>query len=44
MQGVLVGTILWLIIGLLVGWRVMHQIRLSSPAGREWENQKYFYL
>lgn len=41
MHPVLVGTILWLIVGLIVGWKVLKHVAASSPPGKEWENQKY---
>ena len=40
MNPVLVGTFIWLIIGLIVGWKVLQHIKNVSPAGKEWENQK----
>ena len=41
MHPVLIGTIVWLILGLIVGWKVLKTVAESSPPGKEWENQKY---
>lgn len=42
MHPVLVGTIIWLIVGLLVGWKVTKYVGAHSPPGKEWANQKYY--
>lgn len=41
MHPILIGTVIWLIVGLLVGWRVLKYVASQSPPGKEWENQKY---
>lgn len=40
MGPIFVGTIIWLIVGLLVGWRVIKHVHESSPPGKESENKK----
>ena len=40
MGAIFIGTIIWLIVGILVGWKVLKVVAESSPAGKEWENQK----
>ncbi len=44
MHPVLIGTIVWLIVGLIVGWRVIKHVGAQSPPGKEWDNQKYSLL
>ena len=41
MHPVLIGTVIWLIIGLFIGWRVLKYVASQSPPGKEWQNQKY---
>lgn len=40
MNPVIIGTIIWIIIGLAVGWKIMNYVAEKSPLGKEWENQK----
>ena len=44
MHPVLIGTIIWLILGIAVGWKVLKHVGQSSPPGKEWENQKYHII
>lgn len=41
MNPVIIGTIIWIIIGLAVGWKIINYVAERSPLGKEWENQKY---
>ena len=41
MNPVVIGTIVWVIIGLAVGWKIFGYVGEKSPLGKEWENQKY---
>lgn len=41
MNPVIIGTIFWIILGLVVGWKVINYVGEKSPLGKEWENQKY---
>ena len=34
MNPILVGTILWLILGILVGWKVLKHVAERSPPGK----------
>ena len=34
MHPVLIGSIVWLIVGLIVGWKVLRHIAASSPPGK----------
>lgn len=34
MHPVIIGTVIWLIIGLLVGWRVLKHVAAQSPPGK----------
>lgn len=34
MHPVIFGTFIWIIVGLVVGWRVLLHIKNSSPAGK----------
>ena len=40
MAGIFLGTIIWLIVGVLVSWKVLKHVGESSPVGKQWENQK----
>lgn len=41
MHPVLIGTIVWLIVGIIVGWVVLKHVAAQSPEGKQRENQKY---
>lgn len=43
MNPVIIGTIIWIILGLAVGWKIMNYVAEKSPLGKEWENQKYYF-
>lgn len=36
MHPVIIGTIIWVIVGLIVGWKVFEYIGEKSPLGKEW--------
>ena len=44
MHPVLIGTIVWLIVGIIVGWLVLRHVAAQSPEGKQKENQKYLFL
>jgi hypothetical protein len=40
MHPILIGTIVWLIIAIGVGWTILKYIATQSPPGKQWQNQK----
>jgi putative Mn2+ efflux pump MntP len=40
MNPVLIGTIVWIILGLGIGYKIITYVGERSPLGKEWENQK----
>jgi len=40
MGALLIGTIVWLVLALVIGYLILQKVKESSPLGKEWENQK----
>jgi hypothetical protein len=40
MGAIAIGTLIWIILGLIVGYKVLQHVKKESQPGREWENQK----
>lgn len=40
MGALLIGTLVWLVLAIVVGWKVLSHVGESSPLGRAGENKK----